>query len=467
MASTITSFSDFAINKQLLNAVNELGYTTPTPIQQEAIPVALAGQDVLGIAQTGTGKTAAYALPILMKTKYAQGFDPRALILAPTRELTIQIAEHLKALAKYTDLRILPIYGGKGIKQQIAEVQAGVDILIATPGRFIDIYAANGLKVKLIKTMVLDEADRILDMGFMPQINRILEIISPKKRQNLLFSATMQPNVLALTENFLDFPVTVEVTPETMAAETVEQNLYKVPNFKTKINLLGKLLPDSDTFSKVIIFVRSKSNADNIFKYITRKLHGKVKVIHANKDQNTRINSIEAFKTDPEIKVLVATDVAARGLDVSLVSHVINFDVPILYEDYVHRIGRTGRALNKGIALTFCNEAEEYHIDKIETLIKQKINIKEIPADVEITPTPFAEQQEIAREIDYYRKKDDPDYKGAFHEKKRDIGKHKGFMPKEQKKKEIVKNQKKGKKPDRQSRQRKVYKGGKTTKNRK
>lgn len=410
------TFEQFNLNRQLLDAIRDSGFTEPTDIQQKAIPVILGGQHVIGIAQTGTGKTAAYLLPLLMKIKYAQGNDPRAIVLVPTKELTLQITEHAKAFAKNTDLRILPIYGGVGIKTQIEAIQKGVDILIATPGRFMELYLTHELPVKQIKTLVIDEADRMMDMGFMPQLRKIFDVI-PRKRQNLLFSATFPEKVERLSGDFLEFPVKIEVTPQATAARQVSQVLYRVPNLKTKINFIEYLLQDRDTFNRVMVFTRTKANADAVSKYLDRKGLGPVKVIHSNKSQNTRINAVNEFK-EGNLRVLVTTDVTARGIDVTKVSHVINFDVPILYEDYVHRIGRTGRAFQEGSAITFVNKAEEYHIEKIEKLIREKIREEKIPAEVEITKTPFEESQQMAREIDQQKRRDDPTFKGAFHDKK-------------------------------------------------
>ncbi len=414
-------FEDFKLNKQLLDAAEALGYSEPTEIQQKAIPQILAGHDIMGIAQTGTGKTAAYLLPVLMKIKYAQGDHPRVLILVPTRELAMQVQESILQLAQYTDIRSVVAYGGVGPKTQIENVRKGVDILVATPGRFMDIYLKKELVTKQLNTLVLDEADKMMDMGFMPQIRKILEIV-PRKRQNLLFSATMPEKVERLTEEFLEFPMKIEATPQATPVETVTQVLYHVPNFKTKINLLQYFLRQKELFHRVIVFVRTRQNAENIYKFISRKIDSDVRVIHANKGQNTRINSVESFK-DGEVRVLVATDVAARGIDISLVSHVINFDVPIIYEDYVHRIGRTGRAKNTGDAITFANEAERYHMTKIEKIIKMKVPVEVIPEKVVIEETPFEEKQEMLRELDALRKKDDPDFQGAFHEKKHFSGK--------------------------------------------
>jgi ATP-dependent RNA helicase RhlE len=414
--SAITSFEEFNLNRQLLNAVAELGFETPTEIQRKCIPIILSGQEVIGIAQTGTGKTAAYALPVLMKIKYAQGNDPRVLILAPTKELTLQLASHTQKMAKYTDLRIIALYGGVGPKTQIEQIKNGVDIIVSTPGRFMELYLKGDLQVKQIKIMILDEADRIMDMGFMRQIRKILEVL-PRKRQNLLFSATFNKNVERLSAEFLEFPVKVEVTPQATPAKQVEQSLYHLPNLKTKINFLEYLLRHDPEFNRVMVFTRTKDVADSVFNYIDRKGLGPARVIHSNKGQNTRINAVNEFK-DGNIRVLVTTDVTARGIDVVKVSHVINFDVPVLYEDYVHRIGRTGRAFQEGKAITFVTKAEDYHIEKIEKLIREKIPVKELPEAVAVVKTPFEEEQQMRREIDNQRRKDDPEFKGAFHEKK-------------------------------------------------
>jgi ATP-dependent RNA helicase RhlE len=411
------NFEDFKFNRQILNAIADAGYTEATPVQQKAIPPILNGQDVMGIAQTGTGKTAAYVLPIIMRLKYAQGECPRALIIAPTRELAIQIEENVKTYAAHTDLRVVALYGGLGPKTQIEQVTKGTDIIVATPGRFMDIYLAGHLPTKMLQVLVLDEADKMMDMGFMPQINRILEVV-PRKRQNLLFSATMSDKIHQLAGNFLENPTVIEVTPQATPAQTVNQRLYHVPNIKTKINLLKVLLAEPDDIKKLMIFCKTRATAEDVYKFLLRKFGDKeVKVLHANKGQNTRINSINAFKND-EVKILVATDVASRGIDVSDVSHVINFDVPFVVEDYVHRIGRTGRALQSGEAITFCTPVEEYYIRKTEKLIRQTIPVFPLPVEVFIEETPYEEKQDQAREIDLQKRKDDPEFKGAFHEKK-------------------------------------------------
>ncbi|MHA7131631.1 DEAD/DEAH box helicase [Algoriphagus namhaensis] len=415
MSNEPVGFDTFKLNRQLLDAVESAGYKVPTPIQEKSIPLALAGHDILGIAQTGTGKTAAYILPLLMKVKYAQGMHPRALVLAPTRELVMQIEGVARQLAENTDLRIVCLYGGLGPKTQIEQVAAGVDILISTTGRFLDLYRKGTIYTRDIKTMILDEADKMMDMGFMPQIRNILEVI-PSKRQNLLFSATFSPRVDHLAAEFLEFPERVEVTPSATTAETIGQIKYFVPNFRTKLYLLAHIL-EKEEVSKAIIFIRSRKNAEEVFRYVRHKSSAETRVIHANKGQNTRINSMEEFKSGA-VDFLIATDVASRGLDVSMVSHVINFDVPLIYEDYVHRIGRTGRAEQEGRAITFINPAETWHFEKIEELIRMEVEENPIPKEVTITETPFEEKQAYERELDKIKQKENPDYKGAFHEKK-------------------------------------------------
>ncbi|MCO5270282.1 MAG: DEAD/DEAH box helicase [Cyclobacteriaceae bacterium] len=408
---------NFKLNKQLLLAVEEAGFAQPTEIQRKCIPLILGGQQVIGIAQTGTGKTAAYLLPVLMKTKFAQGQNPRALVLAPTKELVVQITQHAQALSKKTDLRIVPLYGGIGATGQISELKSGTDILVATPGRFMDLYLKNEIPVKDIRTLVIDEADRMMDMGFIHQLRKVFEVL-PVRRQNLLFSATFPEKVEKLSGDFLEFPHKVEVTPQATPAKQISQQFYSVPNLKTKINFLEYLLAQRGVFDRVIVFTRTKESANNVFKFIDRKGLGPVRVIHSNKGQNSRLNAIKEFG-EGKARVLVATDVSARGIDISRVSHVINFEVPGRYEDYVHRIGRTGRAAEKGIAITMATEAEQFHIEKIQELIRGKIPIKELPPQVKVEEASFEEAQKMARALDQQRKRADPTFRGAFHEKKK------------------------------------------------
>lgn len=400
----------------MMDAISGRGYEEPTPVQQKVIPLGLAGHDLLGIAPTGTGKTAAYLIPVIMKLGYAQGESPRALILAPTRELAIQIGHEAGLLSGNFGLRMLTVYGGTGMKPQLDKLAGGMDMLVATPGRFLDIYRSGHLITKMISTLVLDEADRMMDMGFIGQIRSILEIIPAKKRQNLLFSATFPARVEELASEFLEFPVKVEIAPQSTPAPTVEQVAYRVPNIKTKIHLMEFLLRDRRDAGKVMIFTKTKKSADQVFKFIKRKIDDSARVIHANKDQNARLNAIRAF-SEGVASTLVSTDITARGIDISEVNLVINFDIPVNPEDYVHRIGRTGRARHKGLAVTFLNPPDERRMIEVEKLTGQKVKILPLPAGIEIVPTESWEKDIQAREVDRIRRKADPDFKGAFHEK--------------------------------------------------
>jgi ATP-dependent RNA helicase RhlE len=409
------TFEELKLTRQFLDAVKELGYESPSEIQEKVIPRVLGGQDVIGIAQTGTGKTAAYVLPLLQLLKYPQGDEPRALILVPTKELVVQVEEQIQSLCKYTELRYVALYGGVGPKTQIEIIKKGVDIIVATPGRFLEIYAKRVIIPKKIKHVVLDECDRMMDMGFWPQLREIQEKL-PQKKQQLLFSATFPERVERIADNFLLFPSRVEVTPQATPATTVEQRVYMVPNFKTKLNLLMHLL-EGDEMKRVMVFVRTKADATSMGKFMERSNVGEIRFLHSNIGQNSRMNAIKDFK-DGNVRILVSTDVTARGIDVFEVSHVVNFQVPGHYEDYVHRIGRTGRAFKTGVAISFVDQSEEYHLTNIQKIIRQTIPVFEIPEAVKIEKTEPEEKQDHAREIDRQKRLDDPDFKGAFHEKK-------------------------------------------------
>ena len=409
------TFEELKLTRQFLDAVKELGYESPSEIQEKVIPRVLGGQDVIGIAQTGTGKTAAYVLPLLQLLKYPQGDEPRALILVPTKELVVQVEEQIQSLCKYTELRYVALYGGVGPKTQIEIIKKGVDIIVATPGRFLEIYAKRVIIPKKIKHVVLDECDRMMDMGFWPQLREIQEKL-PQKKQQLLFSATFPERVERIADNFLLFPSRVEVTPQATPATTVEQRVYMVPNFKTKLNLLMHLL-EGDEMKRVMVFVRTKTDATTMGKFMARSNVGEIRFLHSNIGQNSRMNAIKDFK-DGNVRILVSTDVTARGIDVFEVSHVVNFQVPGHYEDYVHRIGRTGRAFKTGVAISFVDQSEEYHLANIQKIIRQTIPVFEIPGAVKIEKTEPEEKQDHAREMDRQKRLDDPDFKGAFHEKK-------------------------------------------------
>ena len=371
-------FSELPLIPVILKALEHEGYTTPTPIQQEAIPVILEKKDVFGIAQTGTGKTAAFALPIIqLLHQQANHTNPgkrtiKALVCTPTRELAIQIGESFAAYSRYTDCMHTVIFGGVGQKSQTDKLRRGVDVLIATPGRLLDLMNQGFIHLQDLQIFVLDEADRMLDMGFIHDIKKIISKIPPK-RQSLFFSATMPAEILTLANKILHNPVTVEVTPTSSTAERIEQSVYFVKK-ENKRELLAHLLKTTSIYS-ALIFTRTKHGADKIVKF----LHTKgitAQSIHGNKSQNARQRALSAFKSG-ELQVLIATDIAARGIDVDHLSHVINFDIPNESETYVHRIGRTGRAGASGIAMSLCDAEECGYLRDIQKLIGKEISVVE------------------------------------------------------------------------------------------
>lgn len=414
-------FDDLKLTRQFLNAIEDAGYENATPIQQKAIPPLRAGQDVIGIAQTGTGKTAAFLLPLLQTLKYAQGEALRGLVLAPTKELVVQIHQEALKFAAYTDLRIVAFYGGVGPKKQIEEIADGVDLIVSTPGRFLEIYSRGHVETKKLKHIVLDEADRMMDMGFMPQIRQIQEVI-PTKRQNILFSATFPPRVERLAEEFLLWPTRIEVTPESTPVSTVTQYKLSLPNLRTKIAFIEWYVREQLGDDRLLIFTRRKEEAENLFKFLDRSFDKGVRAVHSNKGQNARINAMQDFRTGA-VQILIATDVASRGIDVPETQWVINASVPRDPHDYIHRIGRTGRAFREGSALTLVDPAEKFALERIESLTGE--SLLDFPAvpELETFETPRREKQNQAREIDRELKKRDPNYQGAFHEKKRKSGK--------------------------------------------
>lgn len=407
-------FQELNISKQILRALEDVGFEEPTPIQKEVFPLSRAGKDVIGIAQTGTGKTLAYLIPMLMKLHYAQGLVPRALVVVPTRELVVQVCESVELLTEYMDIRCVGVYGGTNIRTQQDRVFDGVDLLVATPGRFMDIYYNGILRTKLIKTVVVDEADRLMDLGFLPQLKSIFEVL-PERHQTLLFSATFSEAVAKLAEDFLVNPVRVEVARQATPVEEVTQERYDVPNIMTKINLLKTLLEDKDNFRKVMVFTETKRNADRIVERLADYWQGELSVIHSNKAQNTRLKALRAFK-EGDSRILVASDVAARGIDVQDVTHVINFDIPSMAEEYVHRIGRTARAGKEGVAISFVSASEEERFDEIERLIGQQVPVLELPDGLEISDVLLDEEKVQTNNIVYQRGV--PCGGGAFHDKK-------------------------------------------------
>ena len=372
------TFKELQISEPILKALANKKYENPTPIQAQAIPVALAGRDLLGIAQTGTGKTAAFAIPIIQQlclSKAERKREIKALILTPTRELAIQIDECFTDYAKYTNLRNTVIFGGVNQRPQVDKIRQGTDILIATPGRLLDLVAQKHISLANICHFVLDEADRMLDMGFIHDIKRILPML-PKQKQTLFFSATMPSAIASLSKSMLQNPTRVEVAPVSSAAETVEQHLYYVEK-PEKSDLLITLLNQQKDKS-VLVFSRTKHGADKLARILNKKGIG-CEAIHGNKAQNARQRALTNFKSG-KTRVIIATDIAARGIDIANLELVINYDLPDMAETYVHRIGRTGRAGNNGTALTFCSPEEKAMVRDIQKLTGKKLNTLSIPA---------------------------------------------------------------------------------------
>ena len=367
------TFADLGLSEASLEAVRDAGYTVPTPIQMQAIPLALKGRDLIGLAQTGTGKTAAFTLPII--DRLAGGpRRTRALILTPTRELAVQVEESFQKYSRHAELGVVPVYGGVPLDPQEKMLRAGVDVVVATPGRLIDHLERQNVVFDDLEVLVLDEADRMLDMGFAPQINKIVAQI-PTYRQTLLFSATMPPEVEALARKYLRKPVVVQVGRRSMAATTVTHAVYPVPR-ERKTALLVELL-NQPSMDSVLIFSRTKHGADRVVRHL-EKAGITATAMHADKNQSQRAKALEGFK-DGSIRVLVATDIAQRGLDINGISHVINYDVPQQPEDYVHRIGRTGRAAATGDAYTFMSPDEIGMVRTIERMIRQQIPRISVP----------------------------------------------------------------------------------------
>jgi len=382
-------FEDFKIKKQLLNAIDDLGFEKPTPIQQESYSPILGGRDFVGIAQTGTGKTIAYLLPILQDLKFSDQPNPRVLVLVPTRELVIQIVEQIEKLTPHLSIRALGVYGGANINTQKQAIAKGLDIIVGTPRRLYDLALTNVLRLKSIKKLVIDEVDIMLDFGYKTQLKNIFEYL-PSKRQNILFSATMTTYVDELIDGFLVNPIKKTISISGTPLESISQESYAVPNFYTKANLLNHLLKDKTEYSKVLIFVATKANADRLFE--TLNFSDEISVIHASKEQNQRVKSIDKF-VDGTSRILIATDVISRGIDIEKITTVISFDTPFYPENYIHRIGRTGRAEQQGRAILFYSEKETALKEAIETLMNYRIPFNEIPIDVEVTSQLTPEEQ--------------------------------------------------------------------------
>jgi len=377
------TFSEFNLPHSLQKSLDEIGYSQPTSIQEKVFSIVMSGKDVCGIAQTGTGKTAAYLLPILKQYKFSKEPHPQVLIIVPTRELVVQVVNDINRFANYMNLTAVGVYGGVNFSVHRDIVEQGLDILVATPGRLLDLIYSGSLRTKLIKKLVIDEVDEMLNLGFRSQLKNVIEALPPR-RQNLLFSATMTEEVELLIENYFNQPIRIEAAPAGTPLENITQIIYHVPNYNTKINLLQYLLKEDLEMMKVLLFVATKKMADDLFIKLSENFPDQIGVIHSNKEQNFRFNAVNKFKAG-ETKVLIATDIIARGLDIIDVSHVVCFDTPEVAENYIHRIGRTGRADKNGISITFITEAERENFDLIETLMQKKIEITPLPDSIEIS----------------------------------------------------------------------------------
>ena len=377
------TFSDLNLSSPLLKALEEAGMHTPTTIQEKVFSVVMSGRDVCGIAQTGTGKTFAYLLPSLRLWKYSKDNAPQILVIVPTRELVTQVVDAVNTLTPYMSVKAVGVFGGVNINTQKLAVAEKIDVLVATPGRLYDLMLDGSFKLKAIKRLIIDEMDEMLNLGFRTQVKNILDLLPPK-RQNLLFSATITPDVESILGEYFNDPERVEAAPTGTPLENIEQVKYDVPNFNTKVNLLTLLLQEDKSMSKLLVFTASRAMADELYEKIEPQFPGVAGVIHSNKEQNHRFNTVKQFK-EGQYRFIIATDIVARGIDVAEVSHVINFDLPDTAENYIHRIGRTGRADKKGIAISFVTPREAAFLQKIEALMKYEIPSLELPAHLEIS----------------------------------------------------------------------------------
>jgi len=406
------TFEALNLNTPLLNALKDLGLTEPTLIQQKAFSVVMSGRDVVGIAQTGTGKTFAYLLPILRQLKFSNQKEPRVLIVVPTRELVVQLVGDIQKLTPYLNLRVEGVYGGTNINTQKLLVAQGLDVLVATPGRLLDLALSGYLKLKQVRQFVIDEMDEMLGLGFRAQLTSILDLL-PRKRQNLLFSATMSEEVDELIQTFFQGPILVEAVRAGTPLEQIVQRVYRVPNFYTKLNLLEHLLATDESMQKLLIFGPSKRMADVIHKQLDARFPEQFEIVHANKSQNFRLNAVATFEKGL-CRGLICTDLLARGLDVSDVTHVVNVDTPADPETYIHRIGRTGRADRDGASILFVTDAEAPAHAAIEALMEKQIPMMPMPEEVPISDQLIESERFTVPEIQL---KLPPKPTGAFHEK--------------------------------------------------
>lgn len=410
-------FSDLNLNRFLLDALDEMGLTTPTPIQEKAFSLIMSSRDVVGIAQTGTGKTYAYLLPILRQLSFSKQRHPRVLIVVPTRELVVQVIKEIENLTPYINVRYAGVYGGTNLNKQKQLVYDGVDILVATPGRLLDIALDGILKLKHIQKLVIDEVDEMLNLGFRPQLATLLDML-PRNRQSILFSATLTSEVESILDDYFKSPLKIEVASSGSPLASITQQAYPVPNFYTKVSFLVDLIQNDATLDKVLVFTKNKKQANILFEELNVLLPEIADVIHSNKTQNYRLRSVENFEKG-EFKVLIATDIIARGLDLTDVSHVINFDVPDEPENYIHRIGRTGRADSTGTAISFFTEIEAEYLGEIELLMETEIDVFDLPNHIEISSLLIDEEMEKPEPERTGKKKSITAPSGpAFHEKK-------------------------------------------------
>ncbi len=407
------TFEQFNLPKSLQKAIDGLGLTTPTPIQEKSFSVILSGRDVMGIAQTGTGKTLAYLLPLLKQWKFERTDSARIVILVPTRELVVQIVDVINSLTEHMSVRTLGIYGGVNINTQKTAVREGIDILVGTPGRTMDLALDNVVRFDSIQKLVIDEFDEILNLGFRTQVTAILAMLK-NKRQNILFSATMTEEVDEMLDDYFDFPVEVSLAASGTPLEKIEQLAYFTPNFLTKLNLLKGLLQD-ESLERVLVFANNKKSVDLIANSLEEDFGEQFGVIHSNKSQNYRLNTMASFQAG-EIRGIVTTDVMARGLDISDISHVINFEFTDIPEQYIHRIGRTGRADKSGIAISFIAPHEEEIQIEAEMLMEKEITILPIPENVEIA-TRLLEFEKDKKKVKQLLKRPKKEGGEAFHEK--------------------------------------------------
>ncbi len=411
----MSNFNELNLNKQLFNAIEDLGFKQQTPIQSDTYSRILSGKDLVGIAQTGTGKTIAYCLPLLQELSYSTQTNPRILILVPTRELVAQVVETLNQLTKYVSCRIIGVYGGTNMNTQKKWLQDGADVVVATPGRLYDLALCRALQLKGVKKVVIDEVDIMLDLGFRFQLTNIFELL-PNKKQNLMFSATMTEDIEEIISSFFSLAEKVQIALSGTPLENIIQTKYSVPNYFTKENLLVNILRDEQKMKKVLVFVSSKKIADRLYESISEFFISELAVIHSNKSQNYRFRSINQY-SEGKVRILIATDIIARGLDLDKISHVINFDTPTFPENYMHRIGRTGRAEEEGNSILFYTEREDVYKDKIEDLMKRKISKLEIPEDVEITQKLTTEEHRANNKNINRNLKKEERINSGFHEK--------------------------------------------------